>query len=737
MVNKSPAAPEVSVILTAHGEGRLAHKSAKSAKRAARLAESDGVGVELIAVLDRPAPETLAYFAEWGAMFGTVLSVEAGDRGLARNRGAEAASGRYLAFLDPGALFSENWLAAAHELARRAGDERLVLHPELNLFYEGEEVCAAESLDSDAPGYTPLELLQFNPWTPLTFVARSFFLGGNLYAPVAGGAFGRQQWHWDCEAAAAGAVHRLVPRTVHFVKRARAEEPERPFRPSRLFDSASVKTAAELSPSTAAGAEATAPAAAGRTDAGPLTFVKSRAREGALGFLRPRPDLMRVGLEVNRALKEYRARRAPSRGSVLLSEREWLAREWAGVHEVEPELYPARAVLEKLTRRAAPRSTVARRYAELDALLGEAPTHVYLMPWVKGGGVDVEAILFMRAALEREPQANITCVTTEPEDSPWLSKLPAAVKVLEFGREFVSYLEEDRHALLLRLLLQKRPRVIHNLNSPLGYRLFEDAGPALADGSELFISSFGVDFMPEGNVGGLAVRDLPRCFDHLTGVLTDSGYFVRRLCDMHGFDRSKFSVVYVPAPERRDRQREYRGGGDLQILWASRLDTEKRLDVLYSVASELTGLPFHFHVHGGEVLKTANHEAIAALSALPNVTRHGPYDGFASLPVDEYDVFLYTSERDGMPNVLLEAAACGLPVIAPDVGGIGEFINGETGFLVGGPEGVGEYVDYLKKIQGDYRVVFPKTEAARRLIESRHSWGPFVRSLERLPGYFA
>lgn len=47
------------------------------------------------------------------------------------------------------------------------------------------------------------------------------------------------------------------------------------------------------------------------------------------------------------------------------------------------------------------------------------------------------------------------------------------------------------------------------------------------------------------------------------------------------------------------------------------------------------------------------------------------------------DVLTLTSFNEGMPNVLYEAFACGLPVIAANVGGVPEVIeNGKNGFLI-------------------------------------------------------
>lgn len=132
----------------------------------------------------------------------------------------------------------------------------------------------------------------------------------------------------------------------------------------------------------------------------------------------------------------------------------------------------------------------------------------------------------------------------------------------------------------------------------------------------------------------------------------------------------------------------------------------------------------NFVVMGGEGL--GSDALVEKFHATPGLDYRGPYDGFDSLRPLKFDALLYTSAFDGLPNVILEAMGHGLPVIAPDLGGIREAVQtGKTGWLLPPQPDehmlVQTYVDAVLDLYGDWSRARQMGQAARELVRAQHS----------------
>jgi len=97
------------------------------------------------------------------------------------------------------------------------------------------------------------------------------------------------------------------------------------------------------------------------------------------------------------------------------------------------------------------------------------------------------------------------------------------------------------------------------------------------------------------------------------------------------------------------------------------------------------------------------------------------------------DAYVMSSSWEGMPNVLLEASATGLPIVATDVGGNREIVlDGVTGFLVPprNPEALAEAMLRMTDLPEEKRREMGK--AARKHIEENFSLDRVVDMWEAL-----
>jgi glycosyltransferase involved in cell wall biosynthesis len=122
----------------------------------------------------------------------------------------------------------------------------------------------------------------------------------------------------------------------------------------------------------------------------------------------------------------------------------------------------------------------------------------------------------------------------------------------------------------------------------------------------------------------------------------------------------------------------------LVVGTAARLESVKRLDLFLSVAEQLSrSLPETMFVIAGKGREEARLRQLIKQHRLENrVVMLGHRDDVHQV-LRAMDVLLITSDREGIPMVVLEAMVLGLPVVARDVGGISEILeHGTTGMLV-------------------------------------------------------
>jgi glycosyltransferase involved in cell wall biosynthesis len=123
------------------------------------------------------------------------------------------------------------------------------------------------------------------------------------------------------------------------------------------------------------------------------------------------------------------------------------------------------------------------------------------------------------------------------------------------------------------------------------------------------------------------------------------------------------------------------------IGYVGRIDPEKDLDTWLRAAATATGqYPKARFVLVGEGRDGATQLHLRRLAETLGVADRVIFPGYRSHLLPAYaafDIFLFTSRREGLPNSILEAMAMGLPVVTTDVAGAKELVDhGQTGFVL-------------------------------------------------------
>lgn len=368
-------------------------------------------------------------------------------------------------------------------------------------------------------------------------------------------------------------------------------------------------------------------------------------------------------------------------------------------------------------------------------------THVLLVPWLKRGGADQAAIAYMQCLVAGARQ-RVLVVTTEPAKSDWAARVPDGVQLVEWaGLASWDSLDHSRRNLAW-LLTRLGATTIHVMNSHLGWELLLHEGKRLNAVAHTYASLFWYGPSERGKLWGYA-SEYAKCVSEIGAVdafLTDNETFPKRLGADYGISADRFQCVRHPTARIVDapvvKSDDSIAGAHPKVLWASRFAPEKCVHLLLQIAIQRP--QYQFLVFGSDEGNYPELSLIkSSLENLPNVTSAGAYDAFEALPIQACNAFLYTSSSDGMPNVVIEAMANGLPTIAPNVGGIAELVDDTTGWLVQDAGSVEGYLTALDAAINDARASHERANAALVRVREWHSFSSFAHRLAQIPGYIS
>ncbi|MCX5737468.1 MAG: glycosyltransferase family 4 protein [Proteobacteria bacterium] len=284
-------------------------------------------------------------------------------------------------------------------------------------------------------------------------------------------------------------------------------------------------------------------------------------------------------------------------------------------------------------------------------------------------------------------------------------------------------------------LVRFRPDVVH-VNTSYFWAFLRDGLTirlARLAGARTVLHVRGGDFPDWAEGSGAAARSFIRATLRRTDmVVALTEHTQRWLEEEVGADRVRYLPNFVrldaigPPPDRSGRS-----GGPVEVLFVGWCLEAKGVRELLAAARQLPEIRFTLVGPQEPIFTATIQDELRALGdrvrALPAQSREEIFRLYR-----EADVFVLPTWREGFPNVVIEAMAAGLPVVATPVGAIPEAIeDGRSGLLV--PVRDATALEHaLRRLASDPALRQQIGACARARVEAVFSFDAVVARLEAI-----
>jgi glycosyltransferase involved in cell wall biosynthesis len=220
--------------------------------------------------------------------------------------------------------------------------------------------------------------------------------------------------------------------------------------------------------------------------------------------------------------------------------------------------------------------------------------------------------------------------------------------------------------------------------------------------------------------------------DKLLSECLAAGVPVGNCCEIdNAIDLSRYESL----PAKRDARLQF-GIDPVRpvVVAVGRLSKEKAFDILIQAFADLlaTGLEATLLIAGDGPERAALQDQITTLDCESSIR----LTGHVSDSRDVYaaaDVFALSSTSEGLPNLLLEAMACGVPVVATIVGAVPNVITDESSGLLCAVGDAEPLTFALNRLLSNQDLREQLSAAARNTIEQRYS---FDRRMQKVAAVY-
>ncbi|TLM78655.1 glycosyltransferase [Microbulbifer harenosus] len=693
---------DVSIVLNMHRESLYLRPTLESIKECVVQAKMNNISCELVAVFDRSDKLTCDVFFSVDLSICDevkVVDVDVGSLGLARNAGISQASGEYIWTSDADDLVSSNCIVELLRTAKSHKSGKTVVFVEYLCAF-GEQYHVVRYVDSK--WLTPADFALQHPYVSRIFVARSVFDDLQYQDLQLTKGFAYEDWDLNCRLLASGYEFLVAKDTAFFY---------------RQREGSLLKQANSISSKL-------------------IPHNSLFERESFCALVREHVLMTEVSHEFFKTRKQILA----ENNTELFMRSEKLQGFLLDAVRLEPEVELASV------EKASSYSPVPWREdhwgMQLGALFSLLGRHsfsdVVLLPWLRPGGAEKYILEILNGISQCEADARILVVTGQSSKvHEWVARLPRKAVFIDLFNAFPSYDESERAALLVRALLAvSEPKArLHLKSSPFVHNFYDAYSGVLSEAFRPVYYRFSdgyYEWKDEVARGPWGVKVMRKHLESFWKVVSDCDAIAHMDEAVLGNLQSKYHTLYASCspPEFQVSLEKPK----FRLLWASRIAPEKRPDLLVEISRMLnmTKHVLQIDVFGSieEGVDSSQFFDVEGTS----IEYKGSFSAFYELPIEKYDALVYTSSFDGLPNVLLEAMSVGLPVIAPNVGGIGELVvSGKTGRLVenagSSAKLVENYLEAISELYAHWQGVSDNAARGRELVKSRHCSSVYMEAL--------